>query len=132
MVLLLSLQFHAAIMFLAQDPSTRPHRVDAPHVAIALHLQGVLTAAGAFLQPFFLLHHVTIRGNKALTLRLLLESAVFECAPPIHLPTHVPRSDDGASERSSLVHMYGKQFVTVRPELALEYYMLAAALEVCC
>ncbi len=45
----------------------------------------------------------------------------------IHTP---PYTDDGASERSALVHLYGKQFVAVRPELALEYYMLAAAIEV--
>ncbi len=35
-VLLLSLQFRAAVAFLAQDPSTRNYRVDAPHLAIAL------------------------------------------------------------------------------------------------
>lgn len=35
-VLLLSLQFRAAVAFLAQDASARDYRVDAPHLAIAL------------------------------------------------------------------------------------------------
>lgn len=35
-VLLLSLQFRAAVAFLAQHPSARDYRVDAPHLAIAL------------------------------------------------------------------------------------------------
>ena len=35
-VLLLSLQFRAAVAFLAQDATTKDYRVDAPHLAIAL------------------------------------------------------------------------------------------------
>ena len=35
-VLLLSLQFRAAVAFLARDGSARDYRVDAPHLAIAL------------------------------------------------------------------------------------------------
>ena len=35
-VLLLSLQFRAALTFLAKDASTRSFRIDAPHLAIAL------------------------------------------------------------------------------------------------
>ncbi len=46
MVVLLTMQFHTAIMYLAQDASTRSYRIDAPHVAIALHLQGTLSPSG--------------------------------------------------------------------------------------
>ena len=35
-VQLLSLQFGAAVAFIAQDPSTKPYRLDAVHLAIAL------------------------------------------------------------------------------------------------
>lgn len=35
-VLLLSLQFRAAVAFLAQDSTTKDYRIDAPHMAIAL------------------------------------------------------------------------------------------------
>ena len=35
-VLLLSLQFGAAVAFIARDPSTKPYRLDAVHLAIAL------------------------------------------------------------------------------------------------
>lgn len=41
-VLLLSLQFRAAVAFLAQDASARDYRVDAPHLAIALTAHQVL------------------------------------------------------------------------------------------
>ena len=41
-VLLLSLQFRAAVAFLAQDASARDYRVDAPHLAIALTHQQVI------------------------------------------------------------------------------------------
>lgn len=35
-VLLLSLQFRAAVVFMAQDPGTKAYRLDAVHLAIAL------------------------------------------------------------------------------------------------
>ncbi len=49
-VLLLSLQFRAAVAFLAQDASARDYRIDAPHLAIALtahqvHVLSVLCCA---------------------------------------------------------------------------------------
>ena len=45
MVLVLSLQFRAAVAFLAQDAMTKDYRVDAPHIAIALSHVQVSTAA---------------------------------------------------------------------------------------
>ncbi|KAK9915316.1 hypothetical protein WJX75_007541 [Coccomyxa subellipsoidea] len=45
-VLLLSLQFRAAVAFLAQDASARDYRVDAPHLAIALTHHQLLDAGG--------------------------------------------------------------------------------------
>ena len=41
-VLVLSLQFKAAISFLAKDATTSSYRVDAPHFAIALHHHQVI------------------------------------------------------------------------------------------
>ena len=50
MVLALSLQFRAAVAFLAQDAMTKDYRVDAPHIAIALsHEQVCIAAAPASL-----------------------------------------------------------------------------------
>lgn len=43
-VLLLSLQFSAAVKFLWQDASSRPYRLDAVHLAIALHWENVFSA----------------------------------------------------------------------------------------
>ncbi|CAL5221540.1 g3750 [Coccomyxa viridis] len=45
-VLLLSLQFRAAVAFLAQDATTKNYRVDAPHVAIALSHEQALDGGG--------------------------------------------------------------------------------------
>lgn len=41
-VLLLSLQFHEALRFLWKDETTRMYRVDAVHLAIAMHLEKAL------------------------------------------------------------------------------------------
>lgn len=46
-VLLLSLQFHAALRFLWREESTKMYRVDAVHLAIALHQEQALTVAAA-------------------------------------------------------------------------------------
>ena len=45
-VLLLSLQFRAAVDFLAQDPGTKPYRVDAVHLGIALLHHQLLDVTG--------------------------------------------------------------------------------------
>ena len=45
-VLLLSLQFHEALRFLWKDETTRMYRVDAVHLAIAMHQEQAL-AVGA-------------------------------------------------------------------------------------
>lgn len=46
-VLLLSLQFRAAVAFLAQDATTKDYRVDAPHMAIALSHEQVCSRSQA-------------------------------------------------------------------------------------
>lgn len=45
-VLLLSLQLGAALRFLWRDETTRPYRLDAVHMALALQHEGALTASG--------------------------------------------------------------------------------------
>ena len=45
-VLLLSLQFWAAVEFLAQDHGTKPYRIDAVHLGIALLHHQLLDATG--------------------------------------------------------------------------------------
>ena len=42
MVLALSLQLRGAVAYLAQDAATRPYRVDAVLLGIALHADGLL------------------------------------------------------------------------------------------
>ena len=42
-VLLLSLQFHEALRFLWKDETTKMYRVDAVHLAIAMHQEQALT-----------------------------------------------------------------------------------------
>lgn len=45
-VLLLSLQFRAAAAYLAQDPGTKPYRLDAVHLTVALLHHQLLDIGG--------------------------------------------------------------------------------------
>ncbi|KAL4859943.1 Nuclear pore complex protein NUP93A [Chlorella vulgaris] len=86
-VLLLSLQFRAAVGFLSREAATKDYRLDAVHLAICLQHASVLDPS----------------------------------------PADGGGGGGRALDVGSLIHRYGKEFLYTDPQLALEYYMLAAA-----
>lgn len=118
-----------AVAFLGREAATKDYRLDAVHLAIALHHYAVLDTsaadAGARRQG-------AGAGRCCATLppaRFLRQdwTASPGLAPDLrHYPTPTPGAGRRGVDVGQLIHRYGKEFVYTDPALALEYYMLAA------